>query len=100
MTDQHFELMQTLQEQREQLARLVWILAPEAYAAQRTLAVDMLDETHQFLQDAIAHQDTSEAALRFWADSNTYVIEKLNAAVVSMPAGDWAAANAALAAEG
>lgn len=101
MNDQHFELMATLQEQRDQLARLVWMLAPEAYAEQRTLAVDRLVLVHDTIQHAIAYPKAVDlSALKWRITHNVALIERLNAAVVSMPTGDWQAVDAGLVAEG
>lgn len=96
MNDQHFELMNTLQNQREQLARFVWLFAHDEYKHERTLAVDVLDETHQFLQDIISYRDTSEAMMMFWVTHNTAVIERLNTALIAMPDAAWRESEAAL----
>lgn len=82
--NEHHTLMATLQAQRDDLARLVTIFAPEEYKTLRTEAVDRLDLTQSAIQHAILYPKSVDIpALKWRIGHNIALLERLNAAVIA-----------------
>lgn len=83
--------LRTLQQQRATFSRIVTLLSSDAYATERTEAVDALDWTQRVIHRLIKRRRNPlcEAVLANFTDLNTETLERLNAVIVAMPDATW-----------
>lgn len=96
MTDTHFELMQRLQWQRDELARAIWMFSADEYAALRTEAVDWLEDIHCVIQNAVGGYSDITVFGPVIVEAVDRKLERLRTALIAMPQADYAAAESGL----